>query len=192
MQSLGKTIKLHRTWKDISSNELAQTAGISSSYLSKIENDKTNPSINVVAAIANALDINIDELLHTGNQSPSSSGEGTRKRNLLPAIVRSTERKTMTPAGSSVSYELLTPDLQRNLQFIMVCHKPGEKVKYYSHIGEESILCIEGSAQVTVGEEVFVLNPGDCISYDSSISHSVTTVGDEPCVIVSAQTPPSF
>ncbi len=192
MQSIGKTVKLNRTWKGLSSNELAKKAGISASYLSKIEGDKVNPSIGVIVDIAGALDIGLDELLNGGSGlSTETSGQKVRP-NLCATVVRASQRKTMRPAGASVIYELLTPDLQRDIQFIMVRHIPGEKVLVYSHIGEESILCLDGKAKVTVADEVLILDPGDCISYDCSIPHSVTALGDAPCVIVSASTPPSF
>jgi transcriptional regulator with XRE-family HTH domain len=192
MQSIGKTIKLNRTWKGLSSNELSKKANISASYLSKIEGDKVNPSISVIMDIANALEISLDELMNAGNSIPAEPDNPYIHPNLRATVVRSNQRKTMRPAGASVIYELLTPDLQRNIQFILVRHIPGEKVLTYSHIGEESILCMEGKAKVTVAEEVFILDPGDCISYDCSIPHSVTAIGDAPCVIISASTPPSF
>jgi transcriptional regulator with XRE-family HTH domain len=192
MQYIGKTIKLNRTWKGLSASKLANKAGISSSYLSKIEGNKVNPSIGVVVDIANALDVNLDELMKTGYSLPTDTNGQNLKPNLRAAVVRSEERKTMRPVGSSVVYELLTPDLQRNIQLILVRHKPGEKEIFFSHIGEESILCLESKARVTVGNEIFILDPGDCLSFASTISHSVTTVGDAPCVIISAQTPPSF
>lgn len=192
MQSIGKTVKLHRTWKGLSSHELANKAGISASYLSKIEGDKVNPSIGVILDIADALEISLDELLNGMSGLSTETRIQKVRPNLRATVVRASQRKTMRPAGTSVIYELLTPDLQRNIQFIMVRHNPGEKVLTFSHIGEESILCLDGKAKVTVADEVFILDPGDCISFDCSIPHSVTALGDAPCVIVSASTPPSF
>jgi quercetin dioxygenase-like cupin family protein len=98
----------------------------------------------------------------------------------------------MRPANSSVVYELLTPDLQRRLQFILVRHLPGETVHTYAHEGEETVLCLEGRLCIVVGEQEFILEPGDTISFDSLAPHSATAVGEAPAVIVSAQTPPSF
>ena len=193
MDTIGRIIRLHRTWKGFSSSELAERAGISSSYLSKVEGDKVNPSIALLSDIADALEMDLETLFkHESNDLPKEQREQPKKQNLNPIVIRSDARKTLKPAGSSSIYELLTPDLQRNLQLIIVRHVPGEKGQVFSHVGEESMYCVEGQLQVNVGTEVFILNSGDCISFDSLIHHSVTAVGDHIAVLISAQTPPSF
>ncbi len=49
-----------------------------------------------------------------------------------------------------------------------------------------------GIIEVTVGEEVRVLNPGDGYLFDSRQPHRFRNIGDTDCVIVSACTPPTF
>jgi transcriptional regulator with XRE-family HTH domain len=44
-------------------NELSKKAGISPAYLSQIENNKRNPTIDTLKAIARELDIDIDVLI---------------------------------------------------------------------------------------------------------------------------------
>jgi transcriptional regulator with XRE-family HTH domain len=44
-------------------NELAKNVGISSAYLSQIENNKRNPTIDTLKNIAKELDIDIEALI---------------------------------------------------------------------------------------------------------------------------------
>ena len=60
------------------------------------------------------------------------------------------------------------------------------------HDSEEGGIVLRGRIEVTVGEERRVLEAGDAYYFQSRIPHRFRNVGDEPCEIVSACTPPSF
>jgi mannose-6-phosphate isomerase-like protein (cupin superfamily) len=45
---------------------------------------------------------------------------------------------------------------------------------------------------VTVGNQVETLRAGDAYLFDSRIPHRFRNTSEEPCIIVSACTPPSF
>ena len=56
-------IRAWRNHKQIKMNELAKKVGISSAYLSQIENGKSNPTIDTLKAIAEELNIDIEMLI---------------------------------------------------------------------------------------------------------------------------------
>ena len=56
-------IRAWRKHKQIKMNELAKKVGISSAYLSQIENGKRNPTIDTLKAIAKKLNIDIEMLI---------------------------------------------------------------------------------------------------------------------------------
>jgi len=56
-------IRAWREHKRIKLNELAKKVGISSAYLSQIENDKRNPTIDTLKAIAKELNIEVEMLI---------------------------------------------------------------------------------------------------------------------------------
>jgi len=56
-------IRAWREYKQIKMNELAKKVGISSSYLSQIENGKRNPTIDTLKVIAKELKIDIEMLI---------------------------------------------------------------------------------------------------------------------------------
>jgi DNA-binding XRE family transcriptional regulator len=56
-------IRAWREHRQIKMNELSKKVGISSAYLSQIENGKRNPTIDTLKAIAKELEIDIDMLI---------------------------------------------------------------------------------------------------------------------------------
>jgi transcriptional regulator with XRE-family HTH domain len=62
-QKLGIKIKRLRRQLDLTQEELAAKTKIDYSYINRIENGKRNPSIEIVAKIARALGVSLDELV---------------------------------------------------------------------------------------------------------------------------------
>ena len=62
-KTLGEQFKKLRTEKGLSQPELAELAGIEQSYLSKLENDKSLPSSEVLRKLLSALNLTLAELL---------------------------------------------------------------------------------------------------------------------------------
>ena len=56
-------IKVWREYRQITRQHLARDAGISAPYLSQIESGKRSGSTDVLTALAEALDINLDDLV---------------------------------------------------------------------------------------------------------------------------------
>ncbi len=56
-------IRAWREHKQIKMSELAKQVGISAAYLSQIENNKRNPTIDTLKNIARQLDIDVDVLI---------------------------------------------------------------------------------------------------------------------------------
>ena len=61
-----------------------------------------------------------------------------------------------------------------------------------SHDGEECGIVIIGCAEVTVGEQVYLLQPGDGYYFDSRTPHRFRNPGQDECVLISANTPATF
>jgi transcriptional regulator with XRE-family HTH domain len=62
--SLGKNIKKHRALAEMTQEKLAEFAGCTDRHIGQIEGGKNVPSLAVVVAIANALNVGIDQLLY--------------------------------------------------------------------------------------------------------------------------------
>ncbi|HMP85184.1 MAG TPA: helix-turn-helix transcriptional regulator [Candidatus Paceibacterota bacterium] len=62
-KKLGENLKKIRIKKDITQTSLAETLGVDKSFISNIENGKTNPTLSTIANLAQALGVSTNELL---------------------------------------------------------------------------------------------------------------------------------
>ncbi len=60
---LGENLKKIRTRKGVTQIEIAKKLAVNRSFVSNIENGKTNPTLSTITNLANALDVPVNELL---------------------------------------------------------------------------------------------------------------------------------
>jgi transcriptional regulator with XRE-family HTH domain len=170
---------------------LALDVGVSQSMLSQVERGLTSPSITTLRRLAAALNVPVAAFF-VNDGAPTTATDDAHDGQRI--IVRRQDRKGLRVPRSNVVYELLTPDLNRKVEFLWIEYTPGSVThpEPMSHPGEENALCLEGSVVVTVEGSEFVLNEGDSISFDSGRPHQVENRGNTRAVLVSAITPPSF
>ena len=60
-------IKVWREYRELTQQQLADTAGISKPYLSQIETGKRMGTTEILSAIAKALDVSLEEVITTNN-----------------------------------------------------------------------------------------------------------------------------
>lgn len=177
---MGSRIRKKRKERGWSLKYLAKAIGKTPSFLSQVERNLAEPSITSLRDIASALEVPIFYFLLDA-QSPSP-------------VVRKDQRKIISFPGYQLTFELLSPSLNREMEIIegrlepggMTCEEP------LSHPGEEATLVLAGQMEIQVGSQHYVLNEGDCIYYYASVPHKITNIGKEELIFVSAITPPSF
>mgnify|MGYP001560191067 CR=1 FL=1 len=62
-QKLGDNLKRIRTEKGISQGDIARALEVDKSFVSNIENGKTNPTLTTISKLAKALGVSTDALL---------------------------------------------------------------------------------------------------------------------------------
>jgi len=62
-RKLGENLKKIRIKKNITQTGLAETLGVDKSFVSNIENGKTNPTLSTITNLAKALSVSTNELL---------------------------------------------------------------------------------------------------------------------------------
>lgn len=178
--SLGTRIRAARKTLGLTLEEVGESAGVSRSFISQVENEQAAPSIVTLRKIAKALGTPVFALVDDYDNDHT--------------VVRKEERKRIRAPQSPVEYELLSPDLQRKMEVIQMVLEPGQASTPVpmGHRGEECATLIAGSVRVQVGDEFFDLEEGDTIYFDSGIPHRVVNLGSSQARIISAITPPSF
>lgn len=194
LKALGAEIRALRTDRGISSVKLARACDVSPSLISQVERGLVAPSLEVLWAIARALDVPMGTFFQTGEEhppvnDPPEGAEGGRKAEVVRASRR--KRLGLTP---SLTYQLLSPDLQHQIEFVWIEFGPGEEgpLEPFLHPGEEQMVVIEGRMTVWIDGEEWVLEKGDCITFESGLPHRAMNRGSRPAVVIAAITPPSF
>jgi len=198
--NLAEAIRSVRESKKLSIRGLAQDAGVSPSLLSRVERSQTDPSLATVRAVARALDVPVAELFvareHRNGEGSEPAGRDARDgtaRRPSPGVVAPDQRKQLHLPATGLKYELLSPDLQGQIEFLWSEFAEGQpETDFASHVGEEAILVLEGTMEVFIEDEVHVLGPGYSITYDASRPHRVHNPGPGVTIAVTVITPPSF
>jgi transcriptional regulator with XRE-family HTH domain len=85
VEAFGRYLKVQRQFADLSLRELGRMTNLSNAYLSQLERGLHEPSLRVLRALADALDIPLEQLLkHTGL---SADGAATERRATEGAIL---------------------------------------------------------------------------------------------------------
>lgn len=163
---LGNRVRQLRRQKNMSLSELARCADLSKGMISQIENNKANPSVDSIRAIAFALDVPVFVLFLETDASANG-------------LVRVDERRKLQVPGSEAERELLAPDLRRKLVPVIARLAPGKasSVSPVTHNGEECILILKGKISLQLGDDCYELHKGDAYSFDARLPHLCTNVG---------------
>jgi len=181
--ALGNAIRTHRKQENMTLLDLAERAGFSISYLSQIERNLLTPSIDTLRRLAEVLGIPAGQLMLKDARQPNSP----------VAVVRRSERKQLAFPGSSIHYELLTPDMRRRASLLWVEAPPGsESGPLFSHEGEDGVVVLKGAIEVEVGSVWHHLEAGDSIYFNAGIPHRWRNSGSVGAEAVWLSTPPSF
>ena len=175
---IGKNIKSLRVSRNLTLEALAGRTGLTKGYLSKVENSKKSPPVSTLIVIAKALGVTLSDIF--GEEiSPNRC-----------AVVNKEERHLMARSGVDFgySYETLAHKYpnKKMVPSILTIPRGGHKSDLFQHEGEEMMLVFEGRMRFFHGEEIFILEPGDCVYFDSGIPHGGIADGDQDvkCVMV--------
>ncbi|MCC8424064.1 helix-turn-helix domain-containing protein [Mucilaginibacter sp. UR6-11] len=165
---IGKRIKSLRMHQKRTLQEIADSSDLSKSMISKIENNKTVPSVAALVKIGKALGTNISNLLE---QDGWARTVFTTQRDAIRNL-------TLTEKGYSI-FPYAASFHEKKMQPFLFSAKKGEVVPHrLSHEGEEYVFIVEGEMKMTVGEVEYVLKKGDSLYFSSLQKHGIMPVSD--------------
>jgi len=177
---IGEKIRRKRNELGMSMKMLAEKTGLTSGFISQVERELAEPSITSLRKIAEALDVAVFYFF-------------TEEKN-AGIVVRKDNRQSRNFPESHLTYELLSPDLNRQMEMFMATLEPGAETceTPLTHTGEEVTHVLEGSMWISIGNDEYTLEEGDTIYYFSSIPHRIVNKGDSMLRFISTITPPVF
>ena len=183
---LGTRLREARERVGITVRGLARTVGVSASLISQIETGRVMPSVATLYAIANELNLLVDDLFRDPTPAPRSRGA---KSSVAPTgpVQRGGERRSIRLAAG-VRWELLTPAPDDDVEFLYVVYDVGgascAENALQRHGGKEYAYIISGRLGVRIGFEQFELAAGDSITFDAQMPHRLWAIGDEPAIAI--------
>jgi transcriptional regulator with XRE-family HTH domain len=150
--------------------QVAARAGLTRSYLSKIESDQATPSIAALTRIAQAVGGSVSGLLEDSRRDEALA---TRSSDVQAQMIRSDHGYQFHAFMSSL------PD--KRMQPYLFTARRGE-VRHreaLTHAGQEFVYVLEGQLEFRVGGRVFALAPGDALYFNAEHDHDVEPITEQ-------------
>jgi transcriptional regulator with XRE-family HTH domain len=167
---LGAAIRRRRLDAGLTLVQLAAKAELSQPFLSQVENDRAQPSMESLLRIARALDTTPQLLFDppTVHDAPLT-------------VVRASD-----DAGVPAYRPLVAGDAPFHVvEFIDL---PREFVDAWTHEGFEAAYVVSGEVEIDVNGTITRLAAGDSVSYDARLPHRHRTIGRRPARLLLIET----
>jgi transcriptional regulator with XRE-family HTH domain len=185
---VGSRLRAIREKNGLSQRQLALRAGVTNGTISLIEQNRSSPSVASLRKVLGGIPMTLAEFFSQDDLPPAGqiffhASELVELASDIPAARRGT-----------ISFRQVGDLRGRNLQVLHERYEPGSDTgagrNILQHESEEGGIVIEGEIELTVGDQKRVLRPGDAYLFDSRIPHRFRNVGERPCILISACTPP--
>lgn len=185
LDGIGDRLRAERTKAGISQRELARRLGLSASLISQLESGLSKPSVGTLYAIVTELDLSLDKLLRGDESAVRDDGEpGLSGQNGRGGPLVHPEKRKVIDLASGVRWEQLTADTEEGVDFLHAIYEVGgastPDESLMRHHGREYGYVMSGKMGIQLGFELFELEPGDSIAFDSTEPHRLFNMGDEP------------
>lgn len=169
--SMGSEVRQLRKARQMTLKNLCEASGVSLSHLSAIERGSSQPSMDVLSAISDALSVTPDWFFArrpgAGPMEQAHVVRSQNRRNLNSLYGQDVRELGYTDALLSSS---IGGDFYMGLSVYEPNSGPSDDA-LLKHQGEIHAFLIEGELEVGLGDEVITLHEGDSYSCDASIPH---------------------
>jgi transcriptional regulator with XRE-family HTH domain len=179
---VGETLRRIRQGRHLSLNEVAAGTGISPSFLSLVENGRSDITIGRLTRLVEYFQISINDIL----PSPEAAE---------PDVVRAAERRLIHSPAEGIDVYMLGVDTHRTMMPMLLVFEPGAKLAEYGrHPGEEFIHVMEGTLELTLmGSEPRTLEAGDSAYYPGDRMHLFANASDQTVLkVICVDSPPNL
>jgi transcriptional regulator with XRE-family HTH domain len=157
----GRRLRHAREANRMSLGDLAERSGVTKSFLSRVERDETSPSVTNLVAICDALGLAMADLFAV----PQTT------------LIRRADRPQIAdlPKAAEVVDTLITPAHERHVTVLETAVAPGGsggRALYTLPSEAEVCFVLEGTVEVRVEDDDFLLYAGDALTFGASVPHT--------------------
>ena len=180
MTRLGVRLRDLRIGRGWTLDELARQAGLSKSYLSRIEDGERQPSLASLLSLAQAYGVALAALFAAPAEEPK------------PCVVL--RAGSLPPQqGNGLTYTPLSRlEHAAHMQPIrVVVPARREDGEMYRHDGEEWLFMLSGTLRLALADEAHTLGPGDTAHFDARVPHRLSALHgtDAELILVACAAP---
>ncbi len=166
--AVGPRLRALRRQRETTLADLSTATGISVSTLSRLESGSRKPTLELLLPLARAHGVTLDELV----DAPPT---GDPRIHLRPVTRHGMTMLPLTRrAGGIQAYKLVIPADSRR-------RNPEPK----THEGYEWLYVLNGRLRMVLGEQDFVLVPGEAAEFDTRVPHWFGAADPEPVEFLS-------
>ena len=175
---IGIKIRALRLKNNLTQEELADRCELTKGFISQLENDLANPSIDTLNDILMVLGTNMGDFFSNEESEP---------------LVFHKEDYFSKDYGDSVT-TWLVPSAQKNAMepILLDLNEKGANETDMPHEGEEFGYVVAGTIKVTVGNRSFIAKKGETFYYKADRKHSLENVTDKKATVLWISCPPNF
>lgn len=157
---VGGRLRSLREARRLSIRSLAEASGLAVNTLSLIENGRTSPSVSTLQQLAAALRVSITAFFEA--EAPRSRVVFLKAQQ---QVAGSFPHGTLADLGAGMA--------ERSIEPLLISLEPnaGSGPHPIVHTGQEFVYCLEGRIAYTVAEQVYLLEPGDSLFFESPLPH---------------------
>jgi transcriptional regulator with XRE-family HTH domain len=181
-RSIGDLLRERRAHHGWTLSDVSEKTGISTSALSKIENDLMSPTYHTIIQLCSGLDIEIGDLISSGSSA-------RRPRAILGRRSISRQQEGEAIGDENYRYTFLCPDVAHKRIIPMVVEVKANSFKQikqlWSHVGEEYVYVLDG--EIDLLSELYEpvrLKKDDSCYFDSTMEHAYLAAGDSPAKLL--------
>jgi transcriptional regulator with XRE-family HTH domain len=162
---VGPRLRRVREQRGMTLTDAARRTGISKSTLSRLENGKRRPSLELLLPLAQAYRVPLDDLV-------GAPEVGDPRVRLKPRRVNGRTVIPLTHPGGVQAWKLVIPTSQS---------RPDPR----SHDGFEWLYVLGGRMRLILGDQDLVLGVGEAAEFDTQVPHWFGSTGAEPAEVLS-------
>ncbi|MEO6357697.1 MAG: XRE family transcriptional regulator [Ferruginibacter sp.] len=166
-----------RKEKNITLQELAESAGVTKGMLSQVENNRTIPSLTVFLSIIKSMQIDINDFFTDFNTPQSSKVIFKKASQYHPFEKENT-------VGFHYHRIMSSTIEQYHVDFVLLTLMPDAQRASVQTDAFEFKYILKGTVEYTIGEEVFLMEAGDSIFFDATEPHNPRNVGNTEAQLI--------
>jgi transcriptional regulator with XRE-family HTH domain len=162
LEGLGRGLRALRKERGLSLQEVAKATTVSASFLSLVEQEKSDITIGRLVRLVAFYGVTLEELVPL---DPKSEETG---------LVRRHERRLLRSPAEGIDIYMLAPDTHREMMPMLLEFKPGSELEEYGrhHTGEEWVYVLEGRLRLSLeGSVEHHLKAGESAYYSAQRPH---------------------